>query len=82
MDESEMRELVGEIRAMREQLIRMDERMSAVQDHESRLRALESFGLVDHDARLGALERWKYALPASFITAVVSGIVAIISYVR
>jgi hypothetical protein len=35
-------ELVSEIRAMREQLIRMDERMNMVQDHETRIRTLEA----------------------------------------
>jgi hypothetical protein len=63
-------ELVSEIRAMREQLIRMDERMNMVQDHETRIRTLEAYNLADHGGRLSALEKWRYALPAALVLAV------------
>lgn len=34
-------------------------------------------GHTDHEGRLRAIERWKYALPATAVTAVISGALAI-----
>lgn len=76
----EMTQLVAEVRGMREQLIRMDERMNMVQDHETRLRNLEGFQLADHTGRLTSLEKWRYALPASFVLAVGAAIAAAINF--
>lgn len=71
-DDNRVGELVVEVRAMREQLIRMDERMNMVQDHETRIRNIESFQVADHNGRLVALEKWKYALPASLFLGLAS----------
>lgn len=73
------RELVLEVRAMREQLIRMDERMNMVQDHESRLRTLEGYQLSDLDGRTRSLEKWRYMLPTSAVLAFGSVIATVIS---
>lgn len=32
---------------------------------------------ADHESRIRTLERWKYALPATFLTAVISALVTI-----
>ncbi|MBH1936494.1 hypothetical protein I5Q34_19805 [Streptomyces sp. AV19] len=34
--------------------------------------------LADHEERLRALERWRYALPISVITAIIGAVVAIV----
>jgi hypothetical protein len=66
----DIREVANKIDLMREQLIRMDERMNMVQDHEIRLRTIEQFNVADHGGRIGALEKWRYALPASLVLAI------------
>lgn len=62
MEENEMNVLAQEVRAVRELVIRMDERMNMVQDHEARLRGLE---------------RWRYALPSALFIAIGSAIAAL-----
>lgn len=32
---------------------------------------------ADHESRIRTLERWKYALPATFLTAVISALVTV-----
>lgn len=67
LEDIEVRELITEVRAMREQLIRMDERMNMVQDHETRLRGLE---------------QWRYALPASLLLSISSGIAFLVTLLQ
>lgn len=58
---------------------KLDVALRQQEDHERRLRVLESHGTSDHDARIVGLEKWRYALPtagflslASMATAVAS----------
>lgn len=62
-----MNVLAQEVRAVRELVIRMDERMNMVTDHEARLRGLE---------------RWRYAIPASVFVGFGSAIVALVPLFR
>ncbi len=39
--------------------------------------APQGLTLSDHEARLRSVERWKYTIPPSFITAVVSLVLAL-----
>ncbi|KPI09942.1 hypothetical protein OV450_3433 [Actinobacteria bacterium OV450] len=51
------------------------------EDHETRLRVLESHQTSDHDARLSALEHWRYALPTTAVVlAVASTVIAVLNY--
>lgn len=57
--------------------VKLDIVLSRYEDHEIRLRRLESHGTDDHDSRITALERWKYALPASVLATALSGAIVI-----
>jgi hypothetical protein len=69
------------------QLTVITDRLGAIPDHEARLRGLESITdrlsqLTDHEARLRNLERWRYALPASAITAAGSWCLSVVALVH
>lgn len=60
---------------------KLDLALRQQEDHERRLRVLESHGTSDIDIRVTSLERWRYALPtaaflslASMATAVVTAL--------
>jgi hypothetical protein len=56
--------------------VKLDLALTRYEDHELRIRRLESHGTADiavHDARITALERWKYSLPATSLIAAVEG---------
>jgi hypothetical protein len=69
------------------QLTVITDRLGQLPDHEVRLRGLESITdrlsqLTDHEARLRNLERWRYALPASAITAAGSWCLSVVALVH
>lgn len=58
---------------------KLDFFISRLDDHENRIRMLESHGTTDHGSRLTALEQWKFTLPVSGLIALVSAIAAVIA---
>lgn len=50
--------------------VKLDIVLSSHVDHETRIRNIEGHGTGDHDPRITALERWRYALPATAILTV------------
>jgi hypothetical protein len=41
---------------------KLDRLLAASDDHETRIRVLESHGTARHDARLGSLEQWRWTV--------------------
>lgn len=57
--------------------VKLDAALTGHVDHETRIRELESLNLKSyaprldtHGSRLDALERWRYALPATLLVGV------------
>jgi endonuclease V-like protein UPF0215 family len=55
----------------------MSDPLYTVRDHLERIEEKLDKAVDDHEQRIRILERWKYALPASVITGLVSGIIVI-----
>lgn len=55
---------------------KLDITLRQQEDHEGRMRVLESHGTADHDTRISALERWRYALPTSTLLSLASVVTA------
>lgn len=51
---------------------KLDVALRAQEDHERRIRALESHGTNDHDVRLTAVEKWRYALTPTIFLSIAS----------
>lgn len=65
-----------------ERLVRIETKLdlyivNGIQDHETRLRQIESYDTADHDERISKLEAWRYAIPASVLTGMMSAGTAI-----
>jgi hypothetical protein len=56
---------------------KLDMALRAQDDHEGRIRALESHGTLTHGDRITALERWRYALPVAALLSLVSIVAAV-----
>ncbi|MEU0808641.1 hypothetical protein [Streptomyces sp. NPDC005970] len=66
-------------------LVRIETKLDLVlrhqEDHEGRIRVLESHGTIDHDQRIASLEKWRHALPTAAILSLASVITAVITAV-
>lgn len=58
---------------------KLDFFISRQDDHENRIRILESHATADHGNRLTSLEQWKFTLPVSGLVALISAIAAVIA---
>ncbi|MBZ4319541.1 hypothetical protein [Streptomyces huiliensis] len=61
------REIYDEVVALRTEMRTMGQESDAVRGE-----------LADHEDRIRSLERWRYALPISLLTAVVGAVVAVV----
>lgn len=66
----------------RERLVRIETKLdlyivNGIQDHETRLRIIESHETGSHGDRIAKLEAWRYAIPASVLTGMASAGTAI-----
>lgn len=56
---------------------KLDIALRQQEDHEGRIRTLESHGSGSHEERITALERWRYALPTAAVLSAASCITAV-----
>lgn len=66
------KDIYTEVLKMKEALSAMIPQAKRLDDHEERLRTLESVVPPDVEQRVRSIERWKYAMPASIGAGIVS----------
>ena len=69
---NELTQMRRDSQVMLEKVVRIEETVRDVGDHEARLRVLESSLPDEAKVRLTTLERWKYGITASATTAFIS----------
>lgn len=50
-------------------------KVAALDDHETRIRTIEGYGVHDHDARLTSLERARWPLPALAVLVAIAALI-------
>lgn len=66
---NELTQMRRDSQIMLEKVVRIEETVRDVGDHEARIRVLEAAVPDEAKVRLTALERWKYGLPLTSLVA-------------
>lgn len=69
---NELTQMRRDSQVMLEKVVRIEETVRDVGDHEARIRVLEASIPDEAKVRLTALERWRYGLPVTGLTALAS----------
>jgi hypothetical protein len=76
---------MGETQESQLLLVRIETKLDLAlrqqEDHEYRLRILESHGTASHGDRLSMLERWRYALPTAAVLSLASMVSVVVTTV-